>query len=209
MHLRVSVPKDIMKSKVQKYVIIVILFVICGGYYYTREIKPEKPKSQTEEVVYQLEEDEAENVTGTPAKEKEKILVHICGAVEHPGVYELPEDARVYEAIQLAGGTTKDAAGDQLNQAQGLADGQQLYIPYITEETITGTEEHTAEKGVNINTATKEELMALPGIGESKAEAIIAYRKQQGNFQTVEELKNISGIKNGVYEKIKALVRIR
>lgn len=211
MHLRISVPKDIMKSKILKYVIIVILFAICGGYYYTKEILPKDSKVQ-EDVVYQIEgqtEDQAKDMTDSPKAEKQKIVVHICGAVVNPGVYELSEDARVYEAIRMAGGMTKDAAGDQLNQAQELEDGQQLYIPYISEETVIVKEKNTVEQGVNINTATKEELMTLPGIGESKAQAIIDYREQKGDFNTIQELTNISGIKNGVYEKIKELVRIR
>lgn len=212
MHLRISVPKGIMKSKVIKYVVIVILFALCGGYYYIRQSPAEGWKIPSESVECELEDDLTEptdGVTDTPRDEGQKIIVHVCGAVATPGVYELREDARVYEAISLAGGVTKDAAGERLNQALQLTDGQQLYVPYIYEDSSTVGEENTAEQGININTATKQELMTLPGIGESKAQAIVDYREKQGRFSSIEELTKISGIKNGVYEKIKELVRIR
>ncbi len=212
MHLRISVPKGIMKSKVIKYVVIVILFALCGGYYYIRQSPAEGWKIPSESVECELEDDLTEptdGVTDTPRDEGQKIIVHVCGAVATPGVYELREDARVYEAISLAGGVTKDAAGERLNQALQLTDGQQLYVPYIYEDSSAVGEENTAEQGININTATKQELMTLPGIGESKAQAIVDYREKQGRFSSIEELTKISGIKNGVYEKIKELVRIR
>ena len=139
MHLRISVPKGIMKSKVIKYVVIVILFALCGGYYYIRQSPAEGWKIPSESVECELEDDLTEptdGVTDTPRDEGQKIIVHVCGAVATPGVYELREDARVYEAISLAGGVTKDAAGERLNQALQLTDGQQLYVANVGDSSL-------------------------------------------------------------------------
>lgn len=138
------------------------------------------------------------------------IFVYVCGAVNRPGVYELKADARVYEAIACAGGTRADAAADIVNQAQKMTDGERVYIP-TQEEVRAGmipaeegiTDDTQAGEKININTASKEELMTLPGIGASRADAILAYRKTNGPFQAAEELMNVEGIKEGVFDKIK------
>ena len=127
-----------------------------------------------------------------------------------PGVYELAGDARVYEAIALAGGLNDAAAGEALNQASTVTDGERIYIPTAEElekgivdgqtAQVTGTDN---QGKININTAAKEELKTLPGIGDAKADSIISYREANGGFQTVEELKQVEGIKEGVFNKIK------
>lgn len=153
----------------------------------------------------------------TPAKEKAQggtAFVFVSGAVNAPGVYELAPDARVYEAIELAGGLTAEADADAVNQAETVSDGEQIYIP-TKEETqaqggtsavISGAEgaESTSASGgkVNINTAGKEELMTLTGIGEAKAQSILDYREKNGPFGSIEELMEIEGIKEGVFSKI-------
>lgn len=132
----------------------------------------------------------------------EKIFVHVCGEVNNPGVYELNAGSRVFEALDAAGGVTKDAADDSINQAEVLSDGQQLEI--FSEEQMSQNElTETFDSGkMNINKATKEELMTLSGIGESKADAIIRYREENGNFNSIEEIMEIEGIKEGVFRKI-------
>ena len=132
----------------------------------------------------------------------EKIFVHVCGEVNNPGVYELNAGSRVFEALDAAGGVTKDAADDSVNQAEVLSDGQQLEI--LSEEQMSRNElTETFYSGkMNINKATKEELMTLSGIGESKADAIIRYREENGNFNSIEEIMEIEGIKEGVFRKI-------
>lgn len=141
----------------------------------------------------------------------ESIYVHVCGQVQCPGVYELAGDSRLYEAIQAAGGMTEDAADTYLNQAEVLVDGQQVYVP-SGEEVQTSTAispPQEAEDGrVNINTASREELMTLTGIGEAKAGAIIRYREDKGSFQSTEELKEVEGIKDGVYNKVKDQIKV-
>ena len=132
----------------------------------------------------------------------EKIFVHVCGEVNNPGVYELNAGSRVFEALDAAGGVTKDAADDSVNQAEVLSDGQQLEI--LSEEQMSRNElTETFDSGkMNINKATKEDLMTLSGIGESKADAIIRYREENGNFNSIEEIMEIEGIKEGVFRKI-------
>ena len=135
-------------------------------------------------------------------------MVHVCGQVAAPGVYELAEGSRIYEAIEAAGGVNSQAAPEGLNQAACVEDGQQIYVPSVQELqdnsfTAAGDSGAAEDGRVNINTAQAEELMTLSGIGEAKAAAIIQYREENGGFQSIEELMEISGIKEGVFEKIK------
>lgn len=155
------------------------------------------------------------------------IYVHVCGEVKLPNVYPLVEGARVIDAVKKAGGFTKKAAKDYMNQARIIVDGEKLYIPTMEEvqdmNLLNGIEEGSKlsldsldqnssiakTAFVNINTASMEELMTLPGIGESKANSIITYRKENGTFKSKEELKNIEGIKDGVFKKISDLITIK
>ena len=142
-------------------------------------------------------------------KEKEFIYVHVCGAVVLPGVYKLPAGSRAYEAVDAAGGVTDDAAPYLVNLAGVLCDGQKLYIPkegedVAQEEYSQAAYAHTSEKTkVNINTATKEQLMTLNGVGQSKADAIISYREKNGSFKNIEQIMEVNGIKNAAFERIK------
>ena len=152
-------------------------------------------------------ENNGEEQTDTAAQ---TVFVYVCGAVESPGVYELRADARVFEAISSAGGITEEAAPDAVNQARVIVDGEQIYVPTVEEAAsqTAGVGETTGTKGtenvkVNINTAGKEELMTLTGIGEAKADDILKYREEHGSFGSIEELMQISGIKEGVFNKIK------
>lgn len=147
-------------------------------------------------------------------KSTENIFVYVCGAVQKPGVYELLSGQRICDAIAAAGGLSEQAAGDSLNQAEVLSDGQMLRV-LTTEEAAAATVQpgqETAESSrdgrVDINTADAFALMSLPGIGQSKADAIIAYRNEHGAFKAPEELMNISGIKEGVYQKIKDSIKV-
>ena len=154
---------------------------------------------------------------GTDAEEglPETLYVHVCGAVNAPGVYELRTDVRIYEALEAAGGMTEDAAADWINQAEALSDGERIYVPTQeeAEESAQSVSGQWADPNgnaggsvsdkININTAAKEELMTLSGIGASKAESILKYRQEHGNFQSIEDLKKIEGIKDGVFNKIK------
>lgn len=177
-------------------------------------------------------EDGSTQPESVPPPEPELLCVHVCGAVMQPGVYELPAGCRVYEAVQEAGGFAEDADQDYVNQAQALRDGVKLVIPTKEEaealsaggDNITGAsagivdesswDEETAESGqtsdgrININTATEAELCNIPGIGGTRAAAIVAYRESHGSFQKPEDIMKVSGIKEGLYGKIKDSIRV-
>ena len=125
-------------------------------------------------------------------------------------MYQVKKDDRIVAAIEAAGGLTRDAAYDSVNQAQKMEDGQQIYIPSKTDQqsTLTQKSDESSSDLISINQASKEELMTLPGIGESKADRILAYRQEHGGFKSLEELMNISGIKEGVYNKMKDYITL-
>ncbi len=131
----------------------------------------------------------------------EKVCVYVCGAVASPGVVELAEGSRVADALEAAGGFAEDAQRDHVNLAAKVSDGEKLYFPTIEE--ACQLQEQAAESGlVNINTADAALLATLPGIGEAKAQDIIAYREEKGGFAQCEELMQVNGIKRGTYEKL-------
>lgn len=135
-------------------------------------------------------------------------FVQVSGAVNNPGVYELYEGARVYEAIEMAGGLCEDAYSENLNQATKVTDGQMIHILTTSQWEESRAGEAESDGKVNINTADAKMLMTLPGIGESKATSIIAFREENGLFQTIEDLMKITGIKEGVYNKIKGSITV-
>ena len=151
-------------------------------------------------------------------EEETFAYVYVCGAVHSPGVYKLRSDARVFEAVKLAGGLTEEAAGEDVNQAETVTDGGRIYVPTqeealeygtgVAETGITSGTDGKKQGKININTAGKEELMQLTGIGEAKAQSILDYREEHGRFTSTEELMQIEGIKEGVFNKIKDNITI-
>lgn len=136
------------------------------------------------------------------------IKVDVKGEVLQPGVYSLPEGARLADAIELAGGTTSAASTRYLNLAQKVFDGMMVYIPN-QEEAIQGdkTEGEGATGGkININYASQQELEKLPGIGPSKAQAIIRYREQHGLFQSLEDLQKVPGIGKSTFSQLESYI---
>lgn len=179
-----------------------------------------------------LAEEDAAAESGAPAGEtanaaaeirnadSDTVLVHICGAVQTPGVYELTADSRICDVLLLAGGFTADADTEAVNMAAGIEDGMQIVIPAETDrtsETTGNSSDRTGETAagktesqpVNINTADKETLMSLPGIGAGKAEAVIAYREAGGGFKDIKDIILVDGIKEGVYAKIKDKICVK
>ena len=139
------------------------------------------------------------------------IYVHICGAVINPGVYQVPVGTRVYQALELAGGSSDDAYLSGINLADKLADGQKVYIPAEGEnaEGILSTDSGGVQSVmININTASEAELMTLPGIGQSRAKDIINYRVKNGLFESIDDIMKVSGIKEAAFEKIKDLIKV-
>lgn len=141
------------------------------------------------------------------------IYVQVAGAVHKPGVYELSAGSRVFQAIELAGGTTAQAELKSFNQAALLSDGEMIWVMTVEEAAqpanMPGQGSSGEEGKINLNTATKEELMELPGIGAAKASSIIAFREENGSFTQIEDLMKIEGIKEGVFSKIEDYVIVQ
>jgi len=149
----------------------------------------------------------------TQRKDEESGLcyVYICGAVNVPGVYALPEGSRVYEVIQAAGGLSEGADEYLINQAEVVTDGMMIQV-YTQEEAKELSEKSSVSSSdgkLDINTASVSDLMNLPGIGKSKAEAIVAYRETEGIFSSIEDLMKIPGIKEGVFVQLKEHIKVK
>ena len=146
---------------------------------------------------------------GEASGEPQPICVYVCGEVRAPGVYELREGDRIVDAVEAAGGTTEAASDTWLNLAEPVSDGQKIEVPSREQAEELEEENRKAQSGlVNLNTASTEELMTLAGIGQSKAEAILSYREEHGGFEKPEDLMEIPGIKEGVFEKIKDQITV-
>lgn len=178
-----------------------------------------------EENEVNFEEKEAQN-------EKNLIKVHVCGAVYFPGVYELESDSRVIDAVEMAGGFTENACGEAVNLAAMLEDSCRIYIPneeemtgvekmqvgsFYTENGIAGISNNNGTAGssnnksngkVNINTAGEEQLQTITGIGASRAKSIIEYRQNNGRFNKIEDIQNVSGIGKASFEKMKDMISV-
>ncbi|TEU14080.1 MAG: hypothetical protein E3J21_16915, partial [Anaerolineales bacterium] len=144
--------------------------------------------------------------------------VYVSGAVAHPDVYELPYDSIVKDAIEAAGGPTGEADLNRINLARRVHDEEQIYMPRKGEESppvsppsgpsLPSLSSQGGDK-VNINTATAEELGTLPGIGPTKAQSIIDYRTTNGPFQSIEDIKDVRGIGDATFEKLKDKITVQ
>lgn len=194
----------------KKYIkyIIVVLVIFVAGIMYSCEGDKETVELVTSSAVTETEH-ETEHLTGESIGQ---VCVHVSGYVNAPGVYMLPEGSRVYEAIEQAGDFHPDGDEGFLNLAEILYDGQKIVVLSKEEAATadsskaTDSVKDTESRLVNINTAGKESLMTLPGIGESRAESIIAYREENGGFQTIEDIMKVSGIKEASFNKLKAYI---
>lgn len=168
----------------------------------------------------------SEDAAGVSGRDSEAplIYVHVCGMVQKPGVYGIPEGSRVYEAVEAAGGPLEEGAADFLNLAQEAEDGMKIEVPDKVQaaqwkeagisfggsasgKTVPGGSAAEVTK-VNLNRATREELMTLKGIGESRAEDIIRYREEFGGFQTIEDIMNVPGIKEGAFDRFRDQITV-
>lgn len=156
-----------------------------------------------------LTETEELDVISEAEEEPVTVCVYVCGAVMCPGVVTLPEGSRCHDALEAAGGFAENAAREAVNLAKPVSDGEQIFFP-TKEEAQALTEVTQKEQAgfVNINTADVDKLCELPGIGESKAQAIVLYREQNGAFGTIEDIMKVPGIKESAYTKIKDLITV-
>lgn len=152
----------------------------------------------------------------------EEIMVHMCGAVINPGVYIVPQGSRVQDALLEAGGFREDACIDYVNLAEPLTDGSKIMIPTVEQikeqekdsfaalSQESNSESNDAkEKLININTADLEQLQQLTGVGEIRARSIIAYREENGAFQSITDIMKVSGIKEASYNKFKDEITVK
>lgn len=174
------------------------------------------------------ENNNIENKIEESSKENNKntIIVHISGAVQREGIIEIDEESRIVNAIERAGGLKENACIKDINLASKIEDGEKIYIPTLEEfnkmqnessvennskEAVKNNEIKTSitrSNKININSATQHELESLPGIGSTTALKIITYRKENGKFKSIEEIKKVNGIGENKYKEIKDLIVI-
>ncbi|MBP3611143.1 MAG: helix-hairpin-helix domain-containing protein [Lachnospiraceae bacterium] len=205
----------------------ILLFFFAGGLWYIRQKSGEVlQQEQTRDVQSIFVEQNKETGTTpmlTPGTEKVSeapvLVVYICGAVNNPGVYTLSVGSRLYEAVAMAGGFSAEADPFYHNLARTLEDGERIYIiSYAETKEMTVQQKADGEDGegkdtaggpINLNTATKEQLMTLSGIGEARAESILEYREKVGEFTDIEEIMNISGIGEAMFAKIRDKITVK
>ena len=208
------------KKKILIIGAICVTIVIGGVIYFFMQ------SEQEEFINFEDLENNVENVENIVqneiVEEKAKIVVHISGEVANPGVISLDEGSRLIDAINSSGGLTSKADISKVNLAYVLEDAQKIYIPsiddkdeivYISEDSgntgvVTSGNGQTSTKKeeklmININTANEEQLEQLPGIGTSIATRIVEYRKENGKFNSIEDIKKVSGIGDAKFNKIK------
>lgn len=202
--------------------ILLILGAVFGTLYY-RDKKSFERGSSSEKIFVEEKKSESSKVSsnGEKIELKDKSLaVHIDGEIKNPGVYKLQADSILEDLVKTAGGFTNSADTLSVNLAELLKDNQKIIIPKelskkekeellksngnsIENNGAAPQNSSSKDKKININTATAEELDALPGVGPSRANDIIAYRDSNGGFSSLEDLKNVSGIGDKTFEKLK------
>lgn len=201
------------------FIIIIISGIIYGIFnYFTQNMNKENLENISQDIIIN---NQTENTT-EENNNQEKIVIHITGAICNEGIYELEENSRIADAVKMAGGLKEDADLKQINLAYVLEDGMKINIPsknentnedsnntesYITKENLNSSNNTKISK-VNINNATQTELETLPGIGPSTALKIINYRKEKGKFNKIEDIKNVNGIGENKFNKIKEFIKI-
>lgn len=173
-------------------------------------------ESETETVTLQVDDGSID----TDSAVIKDIKVYVCGAVQRPDVYEISADSRIVDAVSAAGGFAIDAYPEAMNLAETVSDGSRIYVPtkeevdalaVVYSDTGSGSGDTTSDSTgrVNINTATLEELTTLPGIGDTRARAIIDYREQNGAFGNIEDIMQVTGIKEKSFSKIKDSICVK
>lgn len=211
-----------------------VLLLIGGGSILYFKSNPSSKETTTKSLVL-ASNDNSIKEENSQKKIINKIKVDIKGYINTPGLYEIEEGKRIQDIITLAGGLQEGADTSTINLGKKVTD-EMVIIIYSKEEInnyietktkekekleacccqteirndacITAPKEEISDKKISLNTASKEELMTLPGIGESKADDIISYRNTNGNFEKIEDIMNIAGIKESIFEKIKSYLTL-
>ncbi|MDU2851870.1 MAG: helix-hairpin-helix domain-containing protein [Clostridium sp.] len=184
----------------------IITIVVMVSFYalftYVKSGKDQLKKNETESMF--VEEDEGEAIE----LKNKQIVVDVKGGVKRPNIYRLDEGSIVEDAIKIAGGTTSEADLIKINRAEKLSDNQEIPIKGQDESESFVSSASSSSGKVNINTANETELDSLPGIGPAKAVEIIKYREENGKFKSIEEIKNIKGIGEASFEKLKDSIKV-
>ena len=207
-------------TKKQKIILSIIAILVAIGIIYFINNKNQTNNIELDENILVSNQN-----TKQMSQDTEKIvIVHITGSVKNPGIVKLKEGSRIEDAIEAAGGLTENADISNVNLAYVLDDGTKIKIPNLDDEDIVDEDVVSKDSGegiiqedekttntniVNINKATENELSTLPGIGNSLATRIVEYRKQNGNFKTIEDIKNVSGIGESKFANIKDFISIK
>ena len=192
-----------MNRKRKVFLVIIFCMGVLCGCGSRNNVYLEKIQTETSEVP-QTEEKDCQEEMGS-------CMVYVCGASRNPGVYELPENGRVYEAVAMAGGMTEDAGMEAVNQAEFVTDGQMLRIPTMEEvAAATGRIREQCDDGLlDINRASVADFMTLTGNRAVKAEALFQYLGSTRQiFFLLRRSMNVDGIKEGVFNKIKDSIKV-
>lgn len=210
-------------TKKQKIIVIAIAGIVAIGvmyFIYNKNQVKEDINIENEILVNNV-------ITNKNNTNDDLVIIHITGSVKNPGIVKLKEGSRIEDAIEAAGGLTENADITKVNLAYVVEDGTKIKIPSASEEDIGDDdiidsksgdniiiEENTVSSNnstqtININKATEKEFETLPGIGPSLASKIIEYRNQNGKFGSIEDIKNVNGIGDSKYEKIKDLITVK
>lgn len=193
------------------YVIAVVIIAFGGIYYFFMDL--ESSIGEVETILPQGVKEEGQNEQQKLANTPEKIIVDVKGQVRAPGVYPSSEGERVIDVINRAGGLTENADESQVNFAEHVQDAMVIYIPAkgeagataagTTPGNFTGAVSGGNQAKINLNKADETDLQTLPGVGPAKAAAIVEYRETNGPFKSIDDLKNISGIGDKTFDKLK------
>lgn len=195
-------------------VFMVILITLLVGIYLMVNKEPQVDTTMWEETSLTTTTEVATDATKERAETM--IYVDIKGAVKVPGIYQLKNQQRIWDALALAGGVSEEADTTQVNYAQKVKDQMIIYVPKKGESVAQSLEtlqesapaQQNQEEKINLNTATEAELQTISGIGAKKAQEIIRFRDEQGPFKTVEELKNVPGIGEKTVERLKDMLTV-
>ena len=206
------------------YILVIVIGIGIGIYmFFTKE------NDNIEEILIENTQEETKITDSEEITKNNNIVVYITGCIKSPGVYEMQEENRIADLIEKAGGVTEEADPNNINLAYKLEDEMKIYVPskketenkleekvdeeYISREnsnlkTTENNKVSNKSQKININTASQTELETLPGIGPSTALKVIEYRKENGRFKNIEDIKNIKGIGESKFNNIKELIKV-
>lgn len=209
-----------------KFIIFIIIILIIVGYFLSNKFNEGECEVYTVDrdfILYGTNNVQNPTIQNDAKSTKNKIVIHVEGEVKNKGIVKIDDGGRIIDAVNEAGGFTEYADTSKINLAYVLKDGQKVVIPSINDndlqsesvsnnscDDVIQVDESTYDNGeiININTATIEEFQTLPGIGESTAKKIINYRKENGEFECIQDIMNVSGIGESKYNAIKDAIEV-